>query len=555
MANTRKSTRRDTESSRVRMLQDQIEALRERVNALTPKHHLFELIEQNFPDVFWTLDLDLNRTYISPSVWMQRGIHPEEIVETSLYKSLPLSSIETIRRSLNERLKKWQLDPTSVRDPFQFELDIHHAAGHALQCEVTAIFDLDESDRPIGIIGITRDISARKRAEAALVESEERYRVLFSDTLEALSLVQKGLIFDVNATWLALHGYESKDPVIGKPVIDFIHPLDRNAFLARKNTIPAPNEPRICTIRDCRSDGSPVWVEVLSNTIHIQSEMTIVSAIRDISGKIKAEEKLTDANRLLSQKAAELETLNEELTRYSYAVSHELKNPLRAIRNYAIFLREELPKELSDKAIHYFNEMNRAINESRRMVESILELSKVGQYRMNIEPIDLGSLFQSMIASIETSDVSFNLPDQWPEFRSERILLLQIFSNLIQNAIKFNRSERKEVIISWKKQSDNQIVISVKDNGIGIPDRCVSRIFDAFERLNPQTEFEGSGMGLAIVRKAVLKLGGRISVRSAPDTGSTFQVTLPISASDLESFNPIGKTGESDKDPLQGQQG
>ncbi|GEM_PF-6266823 len=554
MANTRKTARHDAASSKVRSQQRQIEALQELVNAMAPKHHLFELIEKNIPDVFWALDLDLNRTYISPSVLLQRGIHPDDLVELPLFQSLPASSLETIRGILNERLKNAQRDPDTVHVPLQFELDIPHAKGHTIRCEVTAIFDLDESDQPIGIIGITRDISARRRAEAALLESEERYRVLFSETLEALSLVQKGLIIDVNSTWLTLHGYKEKDPVIGKPVIDFIHPLDRTVFLTRKNSIPLPNEPRICKIRDRRADGSPIWVEVLSNTIHIQNEMTIVSAIRDISEKIEAEEQLTNANRLLSQKAAELETLNEELTRYSYAVSHELKNPLRAIRNYAIFFREELPKDLSDKALHYFNEMNRSINESRRMVESILELSKVGQYRMHSESIDLGALFQSIIDSIEKPDVTFTLPNQWPDFRSERILLIQIFCNLIQNAIKFNRNAQKKVVISWKKPSETRIVISVKDNGIGIHERFVPRIFDAFERLNPQTEFEGSGMGLAIVRKAVSKLGGTISVRTAPNKGSTFLVNLPINGASLDSFDSIGQHGKGDKDLLHGQQ-
>lgn len=527
MASKKKATHQSSHDTELIRLQAENHELRAQIQSMTTKFHFFELLETNFPDVIWALDLKLNRTYISPSVLKQRGVAPDQAIKTPLEAIMTPESIQIIKTHLVERMIQSAWNPETVETPQTFELEMIHSSGHPIQCEVTAIFDLDATQQPVGLLGITRDISNRKKAEAALLESEERYRVLFMDTLESLSLVQHGTIIDVNATWLRLHGYKSKDDVIGKPVIAFIHPLDHEAFLLRRFIPNDTRNPRVFKIRDQKSDGSPVWVEVLSNTIYLKNQLTIFSAIRDISEKIKADEQIEESRRHLAQKAAELEVVNEELTRYSYAVSHELKNPLRAIKNYSTFLREELTQPLSGKADLYFTEMDRAITESRQMIESILELSNVGQYRLNIEQIDLHTFFQQLVFSIDQTNVELRLPEDWPVFFSEKILLMQIFANLIQNAIKFNTSIPKKVELSWKQCSNHTIEFTVIDNGISIPERCFSKIFLAFERLNSRSEFEGSGMGLAIVKKAVTKLGGTIEVSSRQGIGSVFTICLP----------------------------
>ncbi|MBW1859003.1 MAG: PAS domain S-box protein [Deltaproteobacteria bacterium] len=249
---------------------------------------------------------------------------------------------------------------------------------------------------------------------------------------------------------------------------------------------------------------------------------------QELTERKRAEEALRVAHKALAKKAADLEAVNEELSEYTYVVSHDLGAPLRAIHNYADFLREDLEDTLGGEQKTYLDNIDHAVHQGEELVEDLLELSRVGKGSGPTEGIDMGPFLEKLVVHLDLSrDVDVVIGDEWPTIEAEPTLLRQIFQNLIGNAVKFNSSAPKRVEMGWLPVNQQHCEIFVRDNGIGIEPRHHEQIFQVFQRLHTRAEYEGTGLGLAIVKKATGKLHGSVRVESKPGEGSTFFVTLP----------------------------
>ncbi len=263
-----------------------------------------------------------------------------------------------------------------------------------------------------------------------------------------------------------------------------------------------------------------------------EGEPAYLASLRDITARKQMEQ-------ALQEKTMELESANAELSQYAYVVSHDLRAPLRAIRNYADFIREDLEGELNTDLRMYLDGLNTAVNEADAFVSDLLELSRLGRRDSTFEVIDMGAFLRQQLALFDAEDeVEVVMPEEWPGIEADIVLLEQIFRNLISNAIKFNTSEPKRLELGWRRLASEPVSgegkggnkmyeFFVRDNGIGIDPRYHARIFQMFERLHTREEYDGTGMGLAIVKKAVDKLQGTIRVTSSLGEGSTFFVVLP----------------------------
>lgn len=239
---------------------------------------------------------------------------------------------------------------------------------------------------------------------------------------------------------------------------------------------------------------------------------------------------LAQAHGELLKKAATLELANEELSQYAFVASHDLRAPLRAVRNYADFLHEELEPVLSNEQRSYFQGLQNALRHGDELVIDLLEFSRIGNSIISVQPIALKPFLTELHGSLEISpDDELLIGDNLPVLLADPTLLAQIFSNLVVNGFKFNRSSTKLVEIGLKAEKDGMCELFVRDNGIGIDSRYHERIFKMFKRLHTHKEFKGTGIGLAIVRKAVARLKGSVRVESEPGTGgSLFLVSLPL---------------------------
>jgi len=379
--------------------------------------------------------------------------------------------------------------------------------------------------------GFFTDISARKQAEEALQESEERLRSTISSMDDLVFVLDKdGIFLDYYQPSNRPELYVPPEVFIGKSFKEVsLPPHVVKSFEAAINAVAATDTVQQIDYPLQIADRE-LWfsakVSIRKDSLGEFDGVTIVA--RNITERKRAEEALQQAHRELAAKAAQLEEANAELEQYAYVVSHDLKAPLRAIHNYADFLREDLEETLDGDQKVYLNGIGRVVRQGEELVDALLELFRIGRRSEPVESLDIGVFLRELVISLNLpEDVEVVMENDWPTIKAELTLLRQIFQNLITNAVKFNPSPRKLVEIGWLPIGDKHCELFVRDNGIGIEADYLEQIFRVFQRLHTSEEYEGTGIGLAIVRKAVSKLHGSVRVESKPGEGSTFFVTLP----------------------------
>ncbi|MEX2158002.1 MAG: ATP-binding protein [Dehalococcoidia bacterium] len=230
--------------------------------------------------------------------------------------------------------------------------------------------------------------------------------------------------------------------------------------------------------------------------------------------------------------ASELERRNAELSTFTYSVSHDLKEPLRTIEAFSQFVMEDYAAALDAQGRDYLTRMGAAAARLKQMIEDLLLLSRAGQRPETVERVDLTEVLDDIVTalngSISSSGARIDIAPGLPPVLGDRPRVEQIFGNLLSNALKFVIEEPPHVEVGITASDDGRGSFFVRDNGIGIDPRYSERIFQVFQRLHRREEYEGTGAGLAIVKRAAEALGGRVWLNSTPGKGSTFFVSLPL---------------------------
>ena len=228
----------------------------------------------------------------------------------------------------------------------------------------------------------------------------------------------------------------------------------------------------------------------------------------------------------------ELKHRNEELDAFTYSVSHDLKEPLRAIEAYSQFLLEDCADRLDGQGREYLAKLADSSIRMKNLIDNLLTLSRASRTPGPPSRVDVGGLVKETIAEIQppigAGSAAFTVEKGLPDVLAEPTWVKQLFVNLIRNALKFNKSELPQVKIGVRAMDRGMATFYVQDNGIGIDPQYHKRIFEVFERLNRREEYGGTGAGLAIVKRVVENLGGEVWVESEPGAGATFLFTLPV---------------------------
>jgi PAS domain S-box-containing protein len=310
-----------------------------------------------------------------------------------------------------------------------------------------------------------------------------------------------------------------------------IHPADRENGRSNLNAvISTDGEDLNDEFRIVRADGTTRWLASQGRVYRDATGRVIRMAgvNYDITDIKASEAAMAAAQKELAEKLAELTRVNQELSEYAYAVSHDLKAPLRAIRNYADFLIADLAENLDGDAKRYLEGLKKAVSQGEQLINDLLVYSRIGRVPVESEPIDIPQLLKEIRSFLRlSSDVEMITADNWPVIEADRTLLKQIFQNLISNAVKFNDLNQKRVEVGWQDGTEDRIDIFVRDNGIGIKPQYTEQIFRVFQRLHTQKAYEATGIGLAVVKKAAAHLDGKVRLESTPGEGSTFFVEIP----------------------------
>jgi len=381
------------------------------------------------------------------------------------------------------------------------------------------------------------DVTERKQAEEKLKENEA--------SLRFAQIIGKMGSWDLdiqtrNAKWSenAFHFY-GFNPLEVVPSLELftntIHPEDVNYF----------NEMFAKIISDKKSIGFECRVFIKDNSIRwIQNEVVPImngdnlvklqGSFFDITDRKQAEEKILDLNRDLElrvkQRTSELEAVNKELETFSYSISHDLKAPLRHISGFIALFLENKPKDLSKEQLEFLEVISSSASDMGKLIDAILNFSRLNSYELRKTRIRSSKMVQQVIAffepEIQNRKITFNV-ESLPEVNGDEELILQVWTNLISNAVKYTMKKPEAVVEIGSISNDNEITFYIKDNGAGFKMKYAERLFGVFQRLHKTCDFEGIGIGLANVNRIVTRHGGHCRAEGEVDKGATFYFSLP----------------------------
>jgi len=402
---------------------------------------------------------------------------------------------------------------------------------------------LGADGKMMGIFVQGHDITEQMVARTALQESEARLRRVVeasgAGTWE-MDLVTGYVSAD--ARLLALFGLPPAAHFSLEVILGSIHPEDR-ARVERAVTSALAGESAGRYYAEYRTqgsgDGRERWVEGRGQVSFDATGKAVrfLGTGLDITSRKTAEEEVRRLNRDLErrvrERTLELREANMELEAFSYSVSHDLRAPLRHITGFAQLLDKRAAPVLDDKSRGYVRTICEAAQKGEQLVNDLLAFSRLGRAELRKSPVDLSRLLEEVQRELapdcEGRQVLWKV-GTLPAVQGDASLLHMAFKNLLANALKYSRLRRVAIIEVLAEERDGEVEVSVKDNGVGFDMQFADRLFGVFQRLHTAEQFEGTGIGLANVRRIVQRHGGRIWAEGRPDDGATFQFTLPRAA-------------------------
>ncbi len=388
------------------------------------------------------------------------------------------------------------------------------------------------------------------RVEDALRESELKYRTLFETAGDAILLMHRDRFIDCNARALEMFGC-SRDEMVGASPVTFspsMQPDGRPSAdkAVERITLALEHGPQYFEWEHCRADGVCFPAEVSLNRLDLGDRPLLQAIVRDVTEHKQAERRVSELNEELTRHAgaleqrveartAQLAKRNQELKEFAYTVSHDLKAPLRGIAGYAIELSRKHRDGLSERGQFCVTQIGAAAANLDRLIENLLHYARLDADVPSIADVDVRDLVDRVLHERQHAiaeqhaevsvDIPFTTAPAWEQG------LTQIVTNLFDNALKYSRAARPPRVRIAATLVAGECQLAVSDNGIGFDMRYHDRIFGLFNRLVRMEEYEGTGAGLAIVRKVVDKQRGRVWAMSAPGEGATFFVALPVTGS------------------------
>ncbi len=411
-------------------------------------------------------------------------------------------------------------------------------SGGRLRCYSTTKVPLfGAGGEVIGLVGISRDITARKRADEALLESRRRMETLLSnlpgmayrcnnDDHWTMEFVSKGC--------KAITGL-TPDELLAARFADLIDPEDRTMVWEQVQQAIEQRRPFQLEYRLRTADGRSMWLweqgtAVLSKDGEVEA---LEGFIADISERKRADEEL-------QRRAKALSASNAELEQFAYAASHDLQEPLRMIASYAQLLDRRYRGKLDNDANEFIRFIVEGAARMQTLIRDLLAYSRASRTAPATERVDLADCARASLANLravlDENGAAVEV-GPLPKIRGQGTQLVQLFQNLIGNALKYHADAPPRVRV-WSERSGDDWLVTVQDNGIGIEPQYHAQIFDLFRRLHGRKEYSGTGIGLAICKKIVENHGGRIWVDSASGQGAAFHFTLPVEGGCTEHAGP-----------------
>jgi PAS domain S-box-containing protein len=361
--------------------------------------------------------------------------------------------------------------------------------------------------------------------------NEEQLSLIFNNSIDHIALVDReGIILNINRGLLY-----KREELVGRNIVDFQGP--ENVPLMRKAIQNAVNRKESAVLdTEITYKGSPrFYRSSISPAVSESGEVTGAIIIsRDITAQKEAELELSHLNTQLENKVMErteeLNIINKELESFTYSVSHDLRSPLRAINGFSEILKMELGENVDEDVNDALREILKNTKRMGRLIDNLLEFSRLGKQHVSRADVDMEEIVKSIIDDIRDSSdrrIDF-VVGKLHHTNGDLTMLRQVMINLISNAVKYSSKNPEPRIEISSVENDGDIIYSIKDNGAGFNMKYYDKLFGIFQRLHGSDEFEGIGVGLAIVQRVVMRHHGRVWAEGKEGEGATFYVSLPM---------------------------
>jgi PAS domain S-box-containing protein len=423
---------------------------------------------------------------------------------------------------------------------------------------ITALYDA--AGALIGFTKVTSDLTARRQAEDALRSSEQQFRLLVQSVKDyaILMLDPEGRVVSWNEGAQRIKGYTAEE-IVGRS-FEVFYPAKALAsgFPAHELETAARDGRFEDENWRIRKDGSRFWANVVITALRDSHGQLIgfSKMTRDLTGRRKTEQQaralaaeqaahaealkrnqeLLDLNSRLQAALSEAENARKameeayrELDQFAYVASHDLKAPLRGIANLAQWIQEDTGERLTDDSVQHMRLLQVRVNRMQSLIDGILAYSRAGRVFAQPERVDTGRMVREVLdLQAIGNEAKVHVAPHMPKLLAEPVPLQQVFMNLIGNAVKYASAVREdfEIRVAWREVDDG-IEFSVTDNGPGITPEFHDRIWGLFQTLEARDKVEGTGIGLALVKKVVESRGGRVGVQSTPGQGARFTFVWP----------------------------
>ncbi|RYF84330.1 MAG: PAS domain S-box protein, partial [Chitinophagaceae bacterium] len=453
------------------------------------------------------------------------------LVKPEIYLDFALEEDRPVARRIIKNLKKGQ-------DSFEETMQIHRGDNTRL-LKIKSSVVKDENGRPEKVIGVDLDITDIREAENKVAESRrllEQTAMTSPDAITIYDLQKKEPVYLNNclSEWTG----RTLDELVEMGIegrLRLIHPDDRLPLLHFNEMIALAKDGDVLRLeyRIKTTNDDFRWIRNRSKVFQRDAadKVThILSILQDVSEEKAAERLLKNLNTSLEQQNKELEAKNDEITSFAFVASHDLKEPIRKIHTFSDWLLQT-EENLSEHGVQNLTRLHNAVKRLDTLVDDIVALTKVHIEKEDLRDVNLNVVLnrakQEMNESLERSGASI-VAEDLPIVRGVENHLVYLFKNLISNSIKFQPEHNKAVIEIKAVKIDSLLKLTFTDNGIGFPPEYNKRIFQMFRRLHGKTEYEGTGMGLAICKRIMERHGGSITAEGTPEKGAVFTCWFPL---------------------------